>query len=42
MNEKGLLLYEIEECQKKLDNIILKENKNKVVKNEYSELDDEL
>ena len=30
MNEKGLLLYEIEECQKKLDNIILKENKNKV------------
>ena len=30
MNEKGLLLYEIEECQKKLDNIILKENKNKI------------
>lgn len=30
MNEKGLLLYEIEECQKKLDNIILKENKSKV------------
>lgn len=30
MNERGLLLYEIEECQKKLDNIILKENKNKV------------
>ena len=30
MNEKGLLLYEIEERQKKLDNIILKENKNKL------------
>lgn len=30
MNKKAQLIYEIEECQKKLDNIILKENKNKV------------
>lgn len=30
MNRKAQLIYEIEECQKKLDNIVLKENKNKV------------
>lgn len=30
MNEKGLLIYEIEKLQKELNNIILKENKNKV------------
>lgn len=30
MNERGLLLYEIAECQKNLRNMILKDNKNKV------------
>ena len=30
MNRKAQLVYEIEECQKELDNIVLKENKDKV------------
>lgn len=30
MHRKAQLIYEIEECQKELDNIVLKENKDKV------------